>query len=139
MSYISLSFKFFGNQLAVIAFHQFYELDTELDLHWIMSGCHGSFATSVACQQGTLTLSDTWFRSPFLRLGCAPIVWDQIPRTYHVFTQYFTLNTPLYFLDFPLNFAFISIRPKPASLIFPIIVFLLILSLLFHRKPYIFL
>ena len=26
---------------------------------------HGAFATGVACQQGTLTLLDTWFRPPF--------------------------------------------------------------------------
>ena len=30
----------------------------------IMSGFHRAFATGVACQQGTLTLPDTWFRSP---------------------------------------------------------------------------
>ena len=30
----------------------------------IMSGFHGAFATGVACQQGTLTLPDTWFRPP---------------------------------------------------------------------------
>ena len=30
-----------------------------------MSGFHGAFATGVACQQGTLTLPDTWFRPPF--------------------------------------------------------------------------
>ena len=30
----------------------------------IMSGFHGAFATGVACQQGTLTLRDTWFRPP---------------------------------------------------------------------------
>ena len=42
--------------------------------HWyrawpspIMSGFHGAFATGVACQQGTLTLPDTWFR---------PLLWD---------------------------------------------------------------
>ena len=46
-------------------FHQFYDLDTELDLQKIMSGFHGAFATGVACQQGTLTLPDTWFRPPF--------------------------------------------------------------------------
>ena len=33
----------------------------------IMSGFHGAFATGVACQQGTLTLPDTWFR---------PQLWD---------------------------------------------------------------
>ena len=31
----------------------------------IMSGLHGAFATGVACQQGTLTPPDTWFRPPF--------------------------------------------------------------------------
>ena len=46
-------------------FHQFHDLYTELDLHRIMSGFHGAFATSVASQQGTLTLPDTWFRPPF--------------------------------------------------------------------------
>ena len=33
----------------------------------IMSGFHGAFATGVACQQGTLTLPDNWFR---------PLFWD---------------------------------------------------------------
>ena len=46
-------------------FHQFYDLDTDFDLHRITSGFHGAFATGVACQQGTLTLPDTWFRPPF--------------------------------------------------------------------------
>ena len=46
-------------------FHQFHDLYTELDLHRIMSGFHGAFATGVASQQGTLTLPDTWFRPSF--------------------------------------------------------------------------
>ena len=46
-------------------FHQFNDLYTELDLHRIMSGFHGAFATDVASQQGTLTLPDTCFRPPF--------------------------------------------------------------------------
>ena len=46
-------------------FHQFHDLYTDLDLHRIMSGFHGAFATGVASQQGTLTLPDTWFRPPF--------------------------------------------------------------------------
>ena len=46
-------------------FHQLHDLYTELDLHRIMSGFHGAFATGVASQQGTLTLPDTWFRPPF--------------------------------------------------------------------------
>ena len=33
--------------------------------YFFMSGFHGAFATGVACQQGTLTLPDTWFRPPF--------------------------------------------------------------------------
>ena len=45
-------------------FHQFHDFYTELDLHRIMSGFHGAFATGVASQQGTLTLPDTWFRPP---------------------------------------------------------------------------
>ena len=46
-------------------FHQFHDLDTDFDLHRITSGFHGALATGVPCQQGTLTLPDTWFRSPF--------------------------------------------------------------------------
>ena len=30
-----------------------------------LRGFHGAFATGVACQQGALTLPDTWFRPPF--------------------------------------------------------------------------
>ena len=45
--------------------HQFYDLDTELDLYWITRSFHRIFATGVACQQGALTLPDTWFRPPF--------------------------------------------------------------------------
>ena len=55
-------------------FHQFHDLDTDFDLHRITSGFHGAFATGVACQQGTLTLPDTWFRPPILGLANAPIV-----------------------------------------------------------------
>ena len=86
-------------------FHQFHDLYTELDLHrlWvIMSGFHGAFATGVACQQGTLTLPDTWFR-PHRGTCLCSNCWDQIPRTCHVFTRLFTSNTPWYFLDFACN------------------------------------
>ena len=47
-------------------------------------------------------------RLPFQTPGSVPIFgtclcsncWDQMPRTCHVFTRLFTLNTPWYFLDF---------------------------------------
>ena len=55
-------------------FFQFHDRDTELDLHRIMSGFHGAFATGVACQQETLSLPETWFRPTFLGLACAPFV-----------------------------------------------------------------
>ena len=44
----------------------FLNFHTELELHRITSGFYGAFATGVACQQGTLTLPDTWSRPPFL-------------------------------------------------------------------------
>ena len=49
-------------------FHQFNDLYTEFDLHRIMSGFHGIFSMGVACQQGTLTLPDTWFRPTLVDL-----------------------------------------------------------------------
>ena len=60
-------------------FRQFHDLDTELDLHRITGGCHGAFATGVACQQGTLTFPDTWFCT-FLGLAYAPIVDTSFPE-----------------------------------------------------------
>ena len=69
-------------------FHQFHNLDTELDLHRITSGFHGTFAKGVAWYQGTLTLLDTWFR---------PAFWDllMLQLLIPVF-----LNLPCVFLDF---------------------------------------
>ena len=53
---------------------------------------------------------DSRERLPFPTPGSVPLFgtclcsncWDQIPRTCHVFTRLFTLNTPWYFLDFAL-------------------------------------
>ena len=59
-SWPSTSYSYFHTNHT---FHKFHGLDTELDPHRIASGFHGSFATGVACQPGTLTLPDTWFRS----------------------------------------------------------------------------
>ena len=76
------------------------EIDTFLTFTEL-SGFYGAFATDVACQQGTLTLPDIWFRPPFGTCLCSNC-WDQIPRTCHVFTRLLTLNTPWYSLDFAL-------------------------------------
>ena len=72
--------------------HQFHDLYTELHLQRIMSGFHGGFASGVAYQQGTLTLTETWFRPPF---------WDLLmlqflrPDSSNLQCLY-----PWYFLDF---------------------------------------
>ena len=80
-------------------FHQFHDLDTELYLYRIISGFHGAFAKGVAClpfrTHGSVPLFRTWLCSNFL---------DQIPQTCHVFTPFFTLNTPWYCLDFALYY-----------------------------------
>ena len=60
-------------------FQKFHDLYTELDLHRIMSGFHGTFATGVASQQGTLTPPDTWFRPPFLGACICSDCWDKFP------------------------------------------------------------
>ena len=69
-------------------FHQFYDLYTELDLHRIMSGFHGAFATGVASQQGTLTLPDAWFRPPFWDLLMLQLLrpnFSNLPCLYSTF------------------------------------------------------
>ena len=72
-------------------------LPTTINTLWpspIMSGFHGAFATGVACQQGTLTLPDTWFRPPF---------WDLLmlqllrPNSSNLPCLYLTLH-----LEYPL-------------------------------------
>ena len=82
-----------------LTFHQFHDIDTELDLHrlWVVSMEH---------------LQRVWHASrerlPFRTPGSVPHCgtclcsncWDQIPRSCHVFTRLFTSNTPWYFLDF---------------------------------------
>ena len=54
----------------------------------IMSGFHGAFATGVACQQGTLNLPDTWFRSPLWDLLVLQLLRPDsmnLPRLYSTF------------------------------------------------------
>ena len=69
-------------------------LCTELDLYRILIGFHRTFATGVACRQGTLTPPDTWSRPYLLR----PILF----RTCRYFTGLCSSNIPRYFLDFAL-------------------------------------
>ena len=64
---------FTHNHITNQTFHLFHDLYTELELHRIMSGFHGAFATGVASQQGTLTPPDTWFRPPFW--GGLHVLW----------------------------------------------------------------
>ena len=89
----------------LITFHQFHDLDTNLDLHLITGGIHGAFAMGVACQQGMLTLQDTWFRPPFwdirvLMLQLLRPVFPSLP----CLSRLFTWNTPRYFLDFAFSY-----------------------------------
>ena len=64
----------------------------------ILSGFHGAFAKGVACQQGTLTLPDTWFRPPLWDLLVLQLLRPDSSNL-PFFTRLFTSNTPLYFLD----------------------------------------
>ena len=73
-------------------FHKFHDLDTELDLHLIMSGFRGTIAMGVAYASreglpfrtpGSVPRFGTWLCS-----NC----WDQISRTCHVFTRLLTFQ-----------------------------------------------
>ena len=59
--------------LADQTFHQFYDIDTKLDLHLITIGFREAFATDVIREQWTLAPPDTWF-CPFLEFAYVPIV-----------------------------------------------------------------
>ena len=96
-------------------FHQFHDLYTELDLHRIMSGFYGAFATGVASQQGTLTLPDTWFRPQF---------WDLLmlqllrPNSSNLPCLYSTFH-----LEYPLVLSrFCFETPKGIAMIFVVII-----------------
>ena len=74
----------------------------------IMSCLNGAFATGMACQQGTLTLPDTWFRPPF---------WDLLmlqllrPNSSNLPCLYST-----FYLEYPLvlsRFCFVCFKPTP--------------------------
>ena len=96
-------------------FHQFHNLYTELDLHRIMSGFHGAFATGVASQQGTLTLPDTWFRPPFWDLLMLQLLRpnsSNLPCLYSTFH----LEYPLVLSRFYLNICYSCTRCKIRNL-----------------------
>ena len=60
----------------------------------ILNGFHRTFATGVACRQGTLTPPDTWSR-PFWTCICS-ICWNQ---NFSLFSRC-SSNIPRFFLDF---------------------------------------
>ena len=67
--------------------------------YWILSGFHRTFATGVACRQGTLTPPHTWSR-PFGTCICSTC-WDQsFFRTCRYFSGLCSSNISRYFLDF---------------------------------------
>ena len=64
----------------------------------ILSGFHRTFATGVACRQGTLTPPDTWSR-PFGTCICSTC-WNQsFFRICRYFSGICSTNIPWYFLD----------------------------------------
>ena len=91
-------------------------LCTELDLYRILSGFLRTFATGVACRQGTLTPPDTWSRL-FGTCICSAC-WDQsFFRTCHCFSGLCSSDIPRYFLDFAFwcLFALASLRENKSS------------------------
>ena len=62
-------------------FNKFHDLDTELDLHRTTSIFQWTFAIGVACQQGTLTLPDTRYRtfSGLFMLHLLRVVFPHFP------------------------------------------------------------
>ena len=65
----------------------------------ILSGSHWTYATGVACRQGTLTPPDTWSR-PFVTCICSTC-WDQsFFRSCRYFSGLCSSNIHRYFLDF---------------------------------------
>ena len=77
----------------------FHDLYTELDLHRIMSGFHGAFATGVPSQQGTLTLPDTWFSPCLLGICLCSNCWNHFTELAVFFSRLFTLSAPPFFFD----------------------------------------
>ena len=101
----------------VLNFDQFHDLYTEFDLHRIMSGFHGAFATGVASQQGTLTLPDIWFRPSF---------WDLLMLQ---LLRPNSSNFPCLYSTFHLEYPLVLSR-------FCLLIMILFLEILFHMSIY---
>ena len=76
---------------------------TELDLDRITSGFHRALAKGVACQQGTLTLPDTWLYPPLWELLICSNCWEQFSRNCRVFLRLKKSGFSWYFLEFPVK------------------------------------
>ena len=74
-----------------------------------MSGFHRAFATGVACQQGTLTLPDTWFRPPLWDLLVLQLLRPDsailpcLNSTFHL--EYPLVLSRFCFSDHPIDFS----------------------------------
>ena len=80
-------------------------LDTELDLLPNFEWFHRTFATDVACRQGTLTPPDTWSR-PFGTCITFYLLRPILFRTCRYLTGLCSSNIPRYFLDFTFKWSF---------------------------------
>ena len=68
-----------------------------------MSGFNGAFATGVACQQGTLTIPDTWFRPPLWDLLVLQLLRpdsSNLPCLYSTFHLEYPLALSRFYLSF---------------------------------------
>ena len=84
----------------------------------IMSGFHGAFATGVACQQGTLTLPDTWFRPSFWDLLMLQLLRpnsSNLPCLYSTFHLEYPLVLSRFWLVFGMANASVKVLQKHAT------------------------
>ena len=89
-----------------------------------MNGFHGAFATGVACQQGTLTLPDTWFRPPLGDLLVLQLLRPD-PSSLPCLYSTFRLEYPLVLSRFCfVHRQCVSSSKMHASLVRPILVIL---------------
>ena len=97
-------------------FHKFHNLDTGLDLRRLTSGFHEAFATGAASQQGTFTLPDIWFRSPFGDLLMLQLLRLILPNLPYLFST-FHLEYPSVLTRLALQYRYIW---STSSQVFPV-------------------